>query len=478
MNVRLAMVHGRLAWLLMGLMLVRGLLVVAADPMLAVANNYDMIRVQACIDAYPDRPASVAPATHSPAAPISRFRFASGVGAPCFLTSEALFAWAAWPGMWLEQAVRGDHSFSIRWKGGVQLMAWFALAIWCTRRLIRCGRRDLAAGHAAVCALVVMDPGNTLYLNTFYSEASALLFLHAMLALVLVAFAAREAPGRGLRIALAMSALLLVASKFQHVFVPLVVLLAMLPAARNVRGVKRPVALALLAGLAIGLLVQWMHRNAPDSASIRHANVVDTLFTALLPNAGDPAALLDQLGLPRECLQQSGSSWYTPGMGERMLCPQVFAIGHGDLLRAALADPAMLARALVGGIAQMAPWIPDHLGVVEGQAHAGLPESVPSWSRMVDAMGARALGGWLSAVPLVAFFLVLFRRAPAQAAANVVVLAASVLPLCVLGAAVFGDGYADLARHVQLGVAALLAATAMLACLALDAAFRGIAARS
>jgi hypothetical protein len=469
--------YGRLAWLLMGLMLVRGWLVLAADPLLAVANNYDMIRVQACIDAFPDRPDSVAPASNSPAAPFSRFRFTGGVGASCFLTSEALFAWAAWPGMWLEQALRSDHSFSIRWKGGVQLMAWVALAVWCTRRLIHSGRRDLAAGHAAVCAIAVMDPGNTLYLNTFYSEASALLFLYAMLALMLVAFAAQRARGRGLPIALALSALLLMTSKFQHVLLPLIVLLAVLVAAGNARGTARPVALALLAGLSVGLLVQWMHRNAADNESIRHANVVDTLFTALLPNARDPAALLEDLGLPQDCLQQSGSSWYTPGMSERTLCPQVFAIDQRDLLRAALSDPAMSTRALIGGIAQMAPWIPGHLGVVEDQAFSGLPESVPSWSRVVDALGAKALGAWLFGLPMVALGLVLFRRSASQVAANVVVLAVSALPLCVLGAAVFGDGYADLARHTQLGIAALLAGTMMLGCLVADAAFRGFAGR-
>jgi hypothetical protein len=47
--------YRRAAWLLLALALLRGLQVVAGDPLLAVANNYDMIRVQACIDAWPAR---------------------------------------------------------------------------------------------------------------------------------------------------------------------------------------------------------------------------------------------------------------------------------------------------------------------------------------------------------------------------------------------------------------------------------------
>jgi hypothetical protein len=81
---------------------------VTADPLLAVANNYDMVRVQACINAYPIRDAAIPPKANSFLAPLSRYRFIDGVDATCFITSEDLFAFAALPGMWLESQVSAD----------------------------------------------------------------------------------------------------------------------------------------------------------------------------------------------------------------------------------------------------------------------------------------------------------------------------------------------------------------------------------
>ena len=58
-------------WLTRGLLALavwRLAAILAAQPMLAVANNYDMIRVQACIDAYPVRAASISEAGNYAAA--------------------------------------------------------------------------------------------------------------------------------------------------------------------------------------------------------------------------------------------------------------------------------------------------------------------------------------------------------------------------------------------------------------------------
>jgi hypothetical protein len=468
--------YRRLAWLLLGLALLRGLQVLASDPLLAIANNYDTIRVQSCIEAWPVRDASIHPTTRSPAAPFERYRF-TDIGGTCFMTSEALFAWLAWPGMWLEQSLTEDRSFSIRWKGSLQFGLWLALAIGCTRRLLALDRSDLAAGHAAVAAVAFVDPGNLLYFNTFYTESSAVLFLYALLAGCVVTMAqnGRARPWRDLAIGLA--AMLLALAKIQHLFVPLVTVLCVALVAWLCRLDRRRLLLVVTLGALLGSSAQWLHMNSAGNDSIRSANLVDTLFTALLPNASQPEAMLSELGLPATCIEQSGSSWYSPGMSDRKLCPEVFALRQPGLIAAAVRDPLMLGRALVGGAKRADAWIPAGLGVVEGQDSMGLPASIPSWSRVHAKAGPLVRCALICVLPVLALVLVCARRSSTQAPANAVLLVLCVLPLVVLTTAILGDGYVDVPKHFQLGFASLTAAVVVLACLALDRVLRGIESR-
>lgn len=463
--------YRRLAWLLLAVAAMRGLQVLASDPLLAIANNYDTIRVQSCIEAWPVRDAAIHPATRSPEAPFERYRF-SDIGGTCFMTSEAVFAWLAWPGMWVEQSLTDDRSFSIRWKGALQFGMWLVIATWVTRRLLALDRSDLAAGHSAVAAAVVVDPGNVLYFNTFYTESAAVVFLYALLAGCLVALA----PGGRARswsdLAIGLAAVLLALSKIQHLFVPVVTVVCVALVAWLCRVDRRKLLLIIAVAALLGSSIQWLHMNSAGNESIRSANLVDTLFTALLPNASHPDDMLAELGLPATCIEQSGSSWYSPGMSERKLCPEVFALRQPDLIAAALRDPFMLGRALMGGANRAGAWIPAGLGVVAGQDSMGLPASIPSWSRLYEKLGPRALGALICALPVLALVLVCVRRSPAQAPVNAVLLTVGVLPLFVLATAILGDGYVDVPKHFQLGFATLTAAIVMLACLSLDRLIR------
>ncbi len=454
----------RLTWLLIAVAIVRGLLIVASDPLLAVANNYDQIRVQACLGAFPDRDATIVPAANSPQAPYERFRFMPEVEAPCFLSSELLFAWAAWPAMQVERHLRADHSFSVRWKGGLQFVVWLLLAVGCTRRLISLDRADLALGHAIVCAVVVSDPGNFLYFNTFYAESSAILFCYALLVGVLVVLANPQSSSRPMLLAIMVAAFFLATAKIQHLIVPMIILLSVAFCEFAMRKPPKTLLFALAIGAAAGAGAQAVHMSTASNESIRSANLVDTLFMAMLPNASDPEILLAQLGLPDQCIEQSGRNWYSPGMVSRQHCPQVFELQQSDLLLASLRDPAMVARVMQEGATHAIPWIPAQLGLVEGENHGGLPSTVPSWNRLTAFVGPASLG-LLAGLPVFAIALVMLRRSAGQLAANAVLLSVSILPLLVFTTSVFGDGYVELSKHNQLGTACLLAALTIIVCL-------------
>jgi hypothetical protein len=462
--------YRNLAWFLLGLALLRGLLVLASDPLLAIANNYDQIRVQGCIGAYPDRPAETPPQTGSPEAPFSRYRFIGDVGSPCFVSSEALFAWAAWPAMWLEQSLRSDRTFSVRWKGGLQFILLFLIAAWSTRRLLALKRQDLAAGHAAIFALVVCDPGNLLYFNTFYGEAAAILSCYGLLVGVLVGLACEQRASRSSLCLVGLSAVVLATSKIQHLIVPLLILVAIAVSASWARRMPGRLLVVLLLGGLTGASVQWLNRAASENEGIRSANLIDTLFTALLPSAGDPAQLLARLELPSHCIEQSGESWYTPGMLQHERCPEVFKLEHHDLILAALRDPLMTYNALRGGIRHLRPWIPSQLGVVEGGLRSGLPWWAPSWNTFLNVPGQGVFFVILLGLPGLAALLVCIRRNPGQSATNAVLLSLGGLPLCIFVVSVLGDGYVDLSKHAQLGTACLLAEFFVLVGLLVDRA--------
>lgn len=471
---RIEQFYTYLAWIFLLIALLRGAFLIASDPLLALANNYDMIRVQACIDAYPARDASIPPAAGNYEAPLSRYHFVQNVGAPCFLTSQVLFAWAALPGMWVEQALRVDNTFSIRWIGGVQWACWMLLAFYCVRRLLLMQRADLALGYAVIQAIVLADPGNTLYLNTFYSEASAIFFLQALLAAIVLGLAVRKPISHRLMAAIAVATALLVLAKIQHLLLPLVVFAALL-LVRVMQGrVPTRLLIAIGAGFLFGAAVQLVHMNSSDTSGIRAANVVDTLFMSMLPHAISPAALLARLELPESCTAQAGQNWYTPGMAERRLCPEVANVHHSALLRELAIHPMLALRGLRAGVQHMRPWIPDHMGVVEGESLAKLPENVPSLSRWLDRMTLSVFEILLFALPVFGLIFVSLRRAEKYTPTNALVLILCSIPLFVMTTAVFGDGYVELSKHGQLAFPAMLGALLALACVLVKALTRYI----
>jgi putative flippase GtrA len=71
----------------------RGGALLLSEPMLAVANNYDMVRIHACIKAYPIRAPGVHPFSPSVDAPLSRYQFRYDLEADCFFSTEGLKGW-------------------------------------------------------------------------------------------------------------------------------------------------------------------------------------------------------------------------------------------------------------------------------------------------------------------------------------------------------------------------------------------------
>jgi hypothetical protein len=456
--------------LLLALAGLRIVAIFAADPLLAIANNYDMIRVQACIDAYPVRNASIPPWANSFEAPLERYRFTPDVGAPCFFTSEALFAWVAWPGMELQQRFFSNGDFSIRWVGAVKLLLFGLAVLLINRALLQRGAIDLALGHAALVAVVLADPAVSLYLNTFYAEYAAVFFGYVLLGLLSIAIATSGSTlSRRLLLGIGLAAILLATSKVQHVLAPLFIL-AMLLVLRSMGAQIRVGILAALAvGALLGAALQGANLASAQNRTMAHANLINTVFFAVLPNADDPLRITRELGLPDACAAQSGKNWTSPGMQEKALCPQAFELTRVDLARVLLMHPRLIARVVLGGVSRSRPWIPSGLGVVEHHVMGHLPGAYPSLDRALMMLPDRLYLALTVCLPLMAAFLIARRRRREQTAANCILAILVTLPWLSLLVVVFGDGYFDTAKQSHFGTAALLAGVCLFALLVLRA---------
>lgn len=425
------------------------------SPMLGLANNYDMIRVQGCIDAYPIRDPAIPVWSNSWQAPIERYAFRSDLEPGCFFTSEVLFAWAAWPFMRWQASQSEDRGFSLRTVGVVKFAAVWLLVSGVVAVLLRRRANGAALAVACVAALVLADPGVSQYLNTFYAEFAAVFFTTATVLLVLVAPTGRA--HWPYLILLAACAALACISKLQHVGIGLV-LTACLIAARRFGPpyVPTPVVVALLVGSLLGFAAQLTHLSAGGTRSIRQANLTNVVLFTVLGESDQPRVTARHLGLPESCGDHAGKDWYYPGLPENPPCPELLDMSRVRLVALAFLEPKVMLRVFAGGISRSRAWITRHFGLVAGETQGRLPAMHPTWADALFQLPAVAFGVLLLS-PFALGALALVRKAPLGHAAGFAWLACALLPTIVLAVVVLGDGYEDTGKHFHVGMTALLA---------------------
>ena len=438
--------------------------VISATPMLGYANQFDMRRISACVGLWPDVAASERLRAH-PEAPIARYVRGERRPDECYISTEVVFA----AGAVAIAAIHGG-TVDVRVLGAIKATALLLAALALHALFSR--KPSWALAHALVFALVIGDPSNTLWLNTLYTEFSAVFFAYVSIAL-LVAIAAREAldtPARPRLVRLfAVSLVGLGLSRQQHFLLPALIAL---PAAYSMGRPARHAAIGLLVVVCAIAIVQFA--ALPRHPTIISANNVDVVLGAILPASKDPAATAERLGLPRLCLQSMGATWYEP-MGESLesTCPEVLAMSRGRIAALLLREPMTALRVLLRGWPQLQDWRLGYLGAIERQRFAGA-EAV----RAVVGPPAVSVAPWVTALPPALFRFLLASSLGLLAASACACLrdmargrsAPLALALFALTGsawyaivtAMFGDGYVEVSRHAQLAAPCLYAAAVVL----------------
>jgi hypothetical protein len=453
LRARLVVVILNALWLLGTL---RAFLLVAHEPLYAYANSYDETRYTTCFHVYPDRPAGVEPQQNSPEAPYARWRFIATGDPMCYWSTELAFGGLTALAWTTAEAFGGDDVHDVRLVAGLRWIALLALSIGLSRAWLRRGDARAAIANAALVPLVFADPGNTLYLATFYAEWSSLLAAYALVGLLLLW---RDAPrSRGRFIVLALVAFALAASKLQHMLLPLAFAVTILVLDRARLGRTTWRAFALTLGALFGAYFQFVQteRHGPMIDTIRQYNRADVVFTALVPLAENPEALLADIGIDPGCASYSGKrAWQLPDLPDRT-CAGLVNFTRSREIGALLRHPSIAPKLLVKGVLALDPWLADNIGHVEAREFEKLPPSVPTLGRLLHAYPWLQIA--LLALPVAALFVLLVRPGARKGSAALDATALVVVTMiATLGITLLGDGLADTAKQGHLVIDAALA---------------------
>jgi len=432
----------------------RAFLLVAHDPLYAYANSYDETRYTSCFHFYPDRPADVSPQLNSPEAPYSRWRFISTGDPMCYWSTELAFGGLTALAWTTAEALGGDAVHDVRLVAALRWIALLALSVTLSRALLRRGDTRAAIANAALVPIVFADPGNTMYLATFYAEWTSLLLAYALVALLLLW---RNAPrSRARFIVLALVAFALAASKLQHMLLPLAfaVTILVLDRVRLRRTTWRAFALTL--GALLGAYFQFVQteRHGLMIDTIRQYNRADVVFTALVPLADDPEALLAEIGIDPGCAIYSGKrAWQLPDLPDHT-CAGLVNFTRSREIGTLLRHPSIAPKLFVKGVAGLDPWLADNIGHVEGLPFEKLPPSVFTLGRPLHAYPWLQLA--LLGLPIFALGVLLVRPGVRKGSVALdATMLVVVTMIATLGITLLGDGLADTAKqgHLVINVA-------------------------
>ncbi len=440
---------------------IRVLHFVGHEPVLALANNFDMVRIQACHGFWPaDEQAP--PGARSHTAPLSAYRYAPAIQFDkCIRSAELVFTQ---PIEWIA-ASAGWTTFSIRWIGGTKGAALILLA---TALCILASRHDRLSGTVAALAFtfVIADPVNLLYLNGFYTESSALFFLVGSIGFGYLAVAR---PRGFTTLAFASFVFALGLTKVQHAPLPALFAAWFVWAAWRRPGLSLPHVLVPIAAAVLVGAIQVVHYQTDRYDGIRTANTTNLYLGAVLGSSPAPSETAQSLGLPPSCAAAAGKTWYSPGVQAGRVCPEVRRLSRMQLAELVIDQPSVIIGMARGALERMRPWTPGYIGQVGGKRfgdasdHAlTLEDSLVSLPTPVFAV--LILAPIAGAIGLMGRHLVGLE--PAGSGSAILVLAALLTP-AVITIAVLGDGYAGLGKHAHLsfttlGITWLIACAAVL----------------
>jgi hypothetical protein len=243
----------------------------------------------------------------------------------------------------------------------------------------------------------------------------------------------------------------------QYAIMPALALACLLPAV--IRFGWRIFLLPVLGVLSAALVVisvqgSWIKQDR--NLAIQHANATNTYLYTVLASSRTPHKLAGQLGLPSECGDHAGRSWYTQGYDPKNHCPEVIKASRLRLMALPFLDPSAFFHMLSHSDSYMRPVFPELVGQVAGQNMGRASEYVWSMYHWMDVIPFWLFGTFAMSICIAgAVFSLwhLFRDSRVdQSKASVlsVIFFLSCMVPTLYFVSLFGDGYADFSKHLHI----------------------------
>ena len=349
---------------------------VGNNPVLGYGNNYDMIRLQACHQIWPaDKFIDITAGT--PAAPIRRYTLDKHVDTPCFPSSELLFTRIGIELGKLKNKMTGESLISIKTIGFVKATFLSLTVLLASVFFYRRKMYSALLVNALVTLTVLSDPGVTLYMNTFYTEFSAVYFLY--LTLIGVAVLANNHWRLPASWALLIGLMGLSFSKPQYA--PLAFCIATLISLYALTKKQWAAVPLMLLCAALPFIAQQGGWYTPRNASMVRADNIN-LVGSMLGVSNSPEKVLADLGLPTSCNVLAGRNGYDATLQKTHACPEIDRLSTTTALSALLQNPVLTSHIAEHMLMQQKNWVFDMYGQVE----RGRNEPASNYQRTINSL--------------------------------------------------------------------------------------------
>ncbi|HQQ75495.1 MAG TPA: hypothetical protein PK031_10120 [Pseudomonadales bacterium] len=428
------------------------------EPVLGYANNYDMIRLQACHQIWP-ADAAVNIRTGTPQAPLRRYTLDKRVDTPCHPSAELLFTSTAIALATWKNYFTGETLISIKSIGMVKAVCLAITAVLVSFYFYRRALYSALLINGLIMLAVLSDPGVTLYMNTFYTEFSAIYFVYLALAGAAIVVIEQWRPIGAMPLLVGLLGIGF--SMPQHL--PLTLGIGLSVAAYAIAQRQWQIAPIIAVFLAMPLLLQTSATFTPRSEAMTQTSRIN-LLGSLLEHSDHPDQLLAHLTLPKSCQSLRGKNGYDPNAAVVSTCPELQQLNTTTILLALLRQPALFFNVVKQALLEQKNWVFDLYGQVEN----GKTESASHYQRTLNNL-IRPLPDvallWIVAFSIAAPLLLLTAGKIRTGKIHALYLYLGLLLFMqwiVLVSAITGNGLVGIGKNIHLYTPLLLAEIAIL----------------
>jgi hypothetical protein len=428
------------------------------EPVLGYANNYDMIHLQACHQIWP-ADAAINIRTGTPQAPLRRYTLDKQVDTPCHPSAELLFTGPAIALATWKNRFTGETLISIKSIGTVKAVLLALTAVLVSFYFYRRALYSALLINGLIMLAVLSDPGVTLYMNTFYTEFSAIYFVYVALAGAAIAVIEQWHPSGLLPLLLGLLGVGF--SMPQHAALALGI--GLLVAAYAITQRQWKIAPVIVVFACIPLLLQISATFAPRNDTTIQTSRIN-LLGSLLEHADHPDQLLTHLALPKSCQSLHGKNGYDPNTAAAETCPGLQQLNTTTILLALLRQPTLLTNVVQHTLLEQKNWVFDLYGQVENGKTESLSHYQRTLNNLVRLLPDAALL-WIVAFSIAAPLFLLIAGKIRNGKIHALYLYVSLLVFMqwvVLGSAITDNGLVSIGKNIHLYTPLLLAEIAIL----------------